>query len=170
VKKKPRKPRKLADVGTVAEALHLDARRIQQLVAEGLPKEARGKYDSLKCLRWYVRYLQEKLARSFEGHGGAGDATGLTDQRLRGMKATTELREMELALKKGLTVNVADVQAAWSELVLMTKARMMSIPPRLAVEVMGETSRVMIQAKIEKAIKDSLNQLADDGTNYPPRK
>jgi phage terminase Nu1 subunit (DNA packaging protein) len=165
-----KKKGKFDDVEKVAEALHLDARRIQQLAKEGLPREGRGKYDSVKCLRWYVRYLQEKLGRSFENHGGAGESTGLTDQRLRGMMAATELKEMDLALKKGLTINISDVQAAWSELVLMTKARLMAIPPRLAVEVMGETSRVMIQAKIEKAIKDSLNQLADDGSNYPQRK
>ena len=38
---------------------------------------------------------------------------------------------------------------------LTTKARIMAIAPRLAPELVGETSRVMIQAKIEKASKEA---------------
>jgi len=45
----------------------------------------------------------------------------------------------------------------------MTKARIMAIPSLLAPEVMGETSRVMIQAKIEKSCKEALAYLAKAG-------
>jgi phage terminase Nu1 subunit (DNA packaging protein) len=158
------------DVGKVAQALNLEVRRIQQLVKEGMPREARGQYDPVKCMLWYIRYLQAKLERNFVDNGGGGESLGLNDQRVRLMRADADLKEMELSLKKEQTVYLVDVRAALVDLVLMTKARLLAIPPRLAVEVMGETSRVMIQAKIEKAIKDSLNQLADDGSNYPPRK
>ena len=64
---------------------------------------------------------------------------------------------------------MTDVRAMLSDVVLMTKARLLAIPPRLAIDILGESSRVMIQAKIERAIKDALNQLADDGSNYPKR-
>jgi phage terminase Nu1 subunit (DNA packaging protein) len=159
------------EVAKVAQALNLEPRRIQQLVKEGMPREARGLYDPVKCMLWYIRYLQEKLATNFSNNGGGDENLGgLNDQRVRLMKADADLREMELSLKKEQTVYLVDVRSALIDLVLMTKARLLAIPPRLAVEVMGETSRVMIQAKIEKAIKDSLNQLADDGSNYPPRK
>jgi hypothetical protein len=57
-------------------------------------------------------------------------------------------------------------------MVLMTKARLLAVPARLAVDLVNETSRVMIQAKIEKAIKEALTTLADDGSTYHfvPRK
>jgi hypothetical protein len=55
------------------------------------------------------------------------------------------------------------------DLVVMTKARILATPPRIAPEVMGESSLVMIQAKIEKGLKEALSHLADDGSNYTPR-
>jgi hypothetical protein len=36
----------------------------------------------------------------------------------------------------------------------------MAIPPRLAPELVGETSRVMIQAKIEKFCREALHSLS----------
>jgi hypothetical protein len=39
----------------------------------------------------------------------------------------------------------------------------------LAIDILGESSRVMMQAKIERAIKDALTQLADEGQGYPDR-
>jgi phage terminase Nu1 subunit (DNA packaging protein) len=136
-------------------------RRIQQLVKEGLPQLARGKYDQGKCFEWYVRYLHNKIEKKGD------EFSGLNEQRLRGLRASAETRELELAQKKGELVKLCDVQRVWGDLILMTKARLLSIPPRLAIDVLGESSRVMMQAKIERAIKDALTQLADEGATYP---
>ena len=53
----------IVDVERVAQALNLDARRVQQLVKLGMPKEGRGQYDAVKCLLWYIRYLQAALEK-----------------------------------------------------------------------------------------------------------
>jgi hypothetical protein len=45
-------------------------------------------------------------------------------------------------------------------LVLTTKGQIMAIPPRLAPDLVGETSCVMVQAKLEKACKEALGYLA----------
>lgn len=156
----------LVNVDKLAKALNLQARRIQQLVKEGMPREDRGRYDLGACMLWYIRYLQGVIEKKSANVNG--EFLGLNDQRVRGLRADAELKEMELALKRGQTANLTDVRSALANLVLMTKARLLAVPPRLAGEVMGEGSLVMIQAKIEKAIKDALNQLADDGSNYPP--
>jgi hypothetical protein len=76
------------------------------------------------------------------------------------LRAEAELKEMELARQRGLLVAIADVESEWSSLVLSIKARIMAIPPRLAPEILRETSRVMAQAKIEKYCKEALAQLA----------
>ena len=85
------------------------------------------------------------------------------------MRASIEMKEIELAQKKGELVKLYVVKRVWSDLILMTRARLLSLPPRLAIDVFGESSRVMLQAKIERAIKDALTQLEDDGQNYPER-
>ena len=55
----------------VAQALSLTEPRVHQLVNEGLPKEGRGQYDAVKCMLWYIRYLQnaieKRTAPAFDG-------------------------------------------------------------------------------------------------------
>lgn len=155
------------DVTKVASALNLDERRVQQLVKEGMPREARGQYDPVKCMLWYIRFLQQALEKkavpTLEG-GYAGER----EERVRLLRADADLREMELARERGLVVALPDIEATLTDLVLTTKARIMAIPPRLAPELVGEMSRVMIQAKLEKACKESLAYLAravNDGGN-----
>jgi hypothetical protein len=60
-------------------------------------------------------------------------------------------------------VAIPDVEKMMTDLVLTTKARMMAIPPRLAPDLVGEGSRVMIQAKLEKALKEAMSYLAQQG-------
>jgi phage terminase Nu1 subunit (DNA packaging protein) len=151
----------------VAQALNLTESRVHQLVKEGLPKEARGQYDPVKCMLWYIRYLQQALEKksvpTFDG-GFVGER----EERVRLLRADADLREMELAKERGLLVALPDIEATLTDLVLTTKARIMAIPPRLAPELVGERSRVMIQAKLEKACNESLAYLAkavNDGGN-----
>jgi phage terminase Nu1 subunit (DNA packaging protein) len=155
------------DVTKVASALNLDERRVQQLVKEGMPREARGQYDPVKCMLWYIRYLQQALEKKAVPTLDGG-FVGEREERVRLLRADADLREMELAKERGLLVALPDIESKLTDLVLTTKARIMAMPPRLAPELVGETSRVMIQAKIEKACKESLAYLAravNDGGN-----
>ena len=67
---------------------------------------------------------------------------------------------MELARERSLVISINDYERTLADLILTTKARIMAIPPRLAPDLVGETSRVMVQAKLEKACKESLAYLA----------
>lgn len=125
---------------------------------EGLPREERGKYELGKCLLWYIRYLQNALE-----HRGVqtpdGEVSSLREERLALLRLDRELREIELAEKRGQLVAIADVEKAMSDLVLTTKARIMGVAARLAADLVGETSRVMIQAKVEKEVRAALSHL-----------
>lgn len=153
------------DVKRVAETLNLDIRRIQQLVKEGLPRAKRGRYDERKCSRWYIRYLQNALEKRGVAKG-SGKYAEERDERVRLIRADADLREIELARERGQLIALPDYERTLADLILTTKARILAIPPRVAAELVGETSRVMIQAKLEKACKDALAYLArerDDG-------
>ncbi len=152
------------DVMRIASALNLEKRRVQQLVAEGMPRAARGQYDPVKCMLWYIRYLQAALEKKSVPTADGGYA-GEREERVRLLRADADLREIELAKQRGLLVALHDVEAELTDLVLTTKARIMAIPPRLAPELVGEHSRVMIQAKLEKACKEALAYLAKAGND-----
>jgi phage terminase Nu1 subunit (DNA packaging protein) len=143
----------------IAQALNLTEQRVHQLVKEGLPKEGRGRYDPVKCMLFYIRYLQRALERKSIPTLDGGYA-GEREERVRLLRADADLREIELAKERGQLVAINDVEKDLTDLVLTTKARIMAIPPRLAPELVGEMSQVMIQAKLEKACRESLSYLA----------
>src|SRR5215469_7783064 len=164
----------VVDLKQVSKALNVSERRVQQLAKEGLPKEDRGRYDLGKCMLWYIRYLQAALEASGRRDSGDAEFIGAREERARLLRAEAELKEMELAKQRGQLVAIADVEQEYSNLAHAIKARIMAIPPRLAAEIVGETSRVMAQAKIEKYCKEALAQLAqaDDasGNQDPPKR
>lgn len=149
----------LVDVTKVAAALNLTPQRVQQLVHEGMPREARGQYDAVKCMLFYIRYLQRALEKkavpTLEG-GFVGER----EERIRLLRADADLREIELAKERSQLVALQDVEREFTDLVLTTKARILAVAPRLAPEMIGENSRVMAHAKIEKALKEALLDLS----------
>jgi phage terminase Nu1 subunit (DNA packaging protein) len=152
----------IVDIARVAQALNLHVRRVQYLVKEGMPREARGKYDAVKCMCWYIRYLQILIEKKSIP---PAHQVGKSAERVRLLRAKADIAELQLARVRSQLVTVADVDAFHNELVDITTRFMMTIPPRLACELVGETSRIMIQAKIEKAIEEVLSALAKGPTN-----
>jgi len=149
----------IVSVGKVAKALNLTPQRVQQLANEGLPKEDRGRYDLGKCMLWYIRYLQTALEKKAVPMANGG-YSGEREERIRLLRAEAELKEMELAKQRGQLVAISDVESEWSNLVAATKGMILAIPPRVAPELVGESSRIVIEAKIKKECKEALRLLA----------
>jgi|SRR5277367_3422268 len=146
-------------VGKVASALNLTEQRVQQLVKKGLPREARGRYDAVKCMLWYIRYRQgvlEKRSMPTPDDGFSGERV----ERVRLLRAHADLREMELTSQRSSVIPVADNERTLAIVIQTTKARVMAIAPRAAIDVTGQKSRVMVQALIEKQCKEALSYLA----------
>lgn len=157
--------RKSLTVKQLAALLKLKPRRIQQLSAEGMPKISRGRYDFQKAVLWYVCFLQDAIQKN-KSMISEGKFAGVQTERARKLRADAELKEIELAEQRGQLVAIPDVVKVFVDLVHMTKARVLATPPRIASAVLGETSQIMIQAIVEKQLKEALNELADDGANY----
>jgi hypothetical protein len=149
----------VTDVGRIAKALNLTEQRVQQLVKEGMPREARGLYDAVKCMAWYIRYLQKALEKKSIPIRD-GSYSGEREQRVRLLTADADLKEIQLAKERGELVAISDVEAEMTNLVLTTKARILAVAPRVAPELLGLTSRVMAHAIVEKALNEALLQLS----------
>jgi phage terminase Nu1 subunit (DNA packaging protein) len=157
----------IVSVESLASEFGITSSRIHQLVELGLPKETRGRYDLRKCSRWYIRYLQKAVERKGVPTSQGGFASE-REERTRLLRADADLKEIELARQRSQLVSIADVEALVTDLVLTTKVRILAIPPRLAPDLVGETSRVMIHAKLEKACKEALVYLSKAADNGPP--
>lgn len=98
-----------------------------------------------------------------------GGFVGECEERVRLLRSQADLSEIELSKQRSQLVATQDVEMAMNDLVVTTRARVMAIAPRLAPELLGQTSRVMVHAKIEKALKDVLLSLSKyDGRRHGP--
>jgi phage terminase Nu1 subunit (DNA packaging protein) len=143
----------------IAKALNLTEARVHQLVHEGLPKEGRGQFDPIKCLMFYIRYLQNKLELKTVPTLD-GSFVGEREERIRLLRTQADLAEIELSEQRSQLVSIEDVQKEWTDFCETTTAVIMAIPSQLAPQLLGQTSRMMVHAKIEGAIKEALLRLS----------
>jgi phage terminase Nu1 subunit (DNA packaging protein) len=149
----------IVNITKVASALNLTESRVHQLVKEGLPREGRGQYDPVRCMLFYIRYLQRALEKKAVPTLDGG-FVGEREERIRLLRADADLREMELAGERGQLVAIQDVEKEMTDLILTTKARVLAVASRVAPELLGLTSRVMAHAIVEKGLKEALLQLS----------
>lgn len=146
-------------VGTLAELLLIDPRRVQQLSKEGIfPKAERGRYDSVKCVHQYIRFLREQ-------------AKGRDPEKVKEEKAlVAENRKLkELARKKqeGILVDAEDLRRELAKLFTDVKTRVRGIAPKCAQEVAhmkgskgGRELITAIEALLKKEHDGALEELS----------
>jgi hypothetical protein len=89
-------------------------RRVQQLVKdEGMPKDARGRYNAQKCVLWYIRYLHRLLDRV--GPRASNEPTALDTARERKEVAAARKLELEAERLDGSSMPIAEHEARLSE-------------------------------------------------------
>lgn len=148
-----------ANVEQVSKALNVTVRRVNQLVHEGMPRAERGAYDLGGCMLWYIRYLQKALAKKAT-MGEDGEISSLQGSRQELLKVQIERERFELEREKRLHIPIATHEFIVSDLIQETKARVRAVGSRISQDLVGETSRLMIQAKLDKAHDEALRQLA----------
>jgi phage terminase Nu1 subunit (DNA packaging protein) len=135
-------------------------RWISVLVGKGLPRLSHGRFETIPCLTWYIGFLRDALAKRDGDADGDTVAVRTRAAKLKQSEALAELRQIELEQTQGHLVAIEDVEHEMTDLVLVTKARIMAIAPRLAPVLVGETDRAVIQARIEKSCREALHALA----------
>ena len=139
----------MAGIQRIADSFGLTPRRIQQLAKEpGFPKVARGDYDELACLRWYVKFLQDKLS------AGTVRADGQVTGRERYDTAKAEMAELELAEKRKQILTVADFEHAVAAMITPAVHELLAVEPRLRSVIGSEAA-----ARAGDEIKRSLRSL-----------
>jgi hypothetical protein len=129
----------------------ISRQRVEKLVAAGtLPSGAAAGVQ----LHAYIANLRE-LSYS--------DDPKLVESRRRLSSARAESAEMDLAERRGESVNVADVEKRWGEMVTSFRARMLLLPPTAAPLVAAPDRIPEAQAILQKFVYEALSELAGDG-------
>jgi phage terminase Nu1 subunit (DNA packaging protein) len=142
-------------LATVAKLLDLTERRVNQLAKEGvLPKTARGRYELVPVVRAYIAYLRQKAVNSDVSRDD------WQTQRTRLTKLKADMAEMEKLQMQDRLIPADDVSDAWEAMVSNMKAKMLSLPSKVATAVFvaedaGESKRI-----IKEQINEALAELA----------
>ena len=83
-------------VDKIAQVFRISERSVQRLVTiDGMPRDARGKYDLAKCMAWYIRHLHQKVC------GCSGPCEGFKPHEREMANARAERK---MALKEALDI------------------------------------------------------------------
>jgi len=148
--------------------IHLKSRRIYDLRHEGMPLVAPGRYDLGACCRWYICYLQRKIAERANPPGtSATAAVGVAKNTILAIEV--EMKQMLLTEKREQLVSIEKVQKDLHAIVREIRRRFGELPRKIAAEVVGETDLAVSQVKIDRCLKNALTQLAVFDPEHPLR-
>jgi phage terminase Nu1 subunit (DNA packaging protein) len=143
----------------VAAVLGVTTRRVQQLAAEGIiAKPERAKYDLVKCVQGYIRFLQERSTVDQSGEQPAFDGK---KERARLTKAQADKEELEVAALRGDLVAADQEAAVWTAYLANVRAKLLAIPHKIAPRVLIVTDLAEAQGLIEGEIHECLKELAE---------
>lgn len=148
----------------LATLFHLTPRRVQMLARdEGMPQAGRGKYDLLRCVEWYIGFLQKSLASRGPS---SSDRDGMAEMRaakLRQAQADAAMAEWEMEQTRGTLAPVADMAALWEDAVRRMRARVLASIGMAAVRCVGMTTVPQAHAVLEGVMHEALKELAKVG-------
>jgi len=145
----------MATIQECAAHLGISTKYFTDLLADGtIKKRPRGEYDLEEIRTAYIKRLRESAA----GRATAG-ALNLADERARLSKEQADGKEMENAIERGELVYIEDVAKRFEEGLSKVRAKLLSIPTKIAPEAAAAEDAKEVQRLIEGAIVEALNEL-----------
>ncbi|MGG1442105.1 hypothetical protein ABE354_08600 [Brevibacillus laterosporus] len=139
----------------LSEMLDLSARRIQQLAEEGIfVREKRGRYKAIESMKNYISFIQEKDS------DGESEVDYYEEKALH-ERAKREKAEIEVALLKGQMHKSQDVAAVMNDMVASCRAKLLSLPTKIAPSLLGKEDVAHVRELISKEIREALNELSE---------
>jgi phage terminase Nu1 subunit (DNA packaging protein) len=140
---------------TLATLLNLTQQHVANLAQDGIiPKIGHGQYDVIPAVQAYVRYLQG-LAK-----GRRMETEEVHAERARLVRAQAARAELEVEQRKGLLLPVIDVLHSWEQLVDAFRARLLSLPMRLAPRLVAMNESRTIQTALTASVREALQELS----------
>jgi len=161
-------PTRIVNIRQLGDVVNLKERRLYDLRHEGMPQISPGRYDLGACCRWYICYLQRKIAeRANPPETSATAAVAVTKNTILAIEV--EMKQMHLTEKREQIISAEKVQKDVKAIVREIRRRFGELPRKIAAEVLGETDLAVSQVKIDRCLKNALTQLAVFDPEHPLR-
>jgi phage terminase Nu1 subunit (DNA packaging protein) len=153
----------------LARVMDVAPKSIADLVAKGMPHEARGQYDVGRCLAWYVRFLHAQMTRRGITEEERNSGVNLRVERHRLLKIQADLGELELLERRRAVIPVVVYEKLLIGWVITIRQRVLALPGRLSTLLVG-LDRRSIHDVIDRECRDTLLILSKeaDGDGTEP--
>ncbi|MGG1599324.1 hypothetical protein [Paenibacillus naphthalenovorans] len=133
--------------------LGLSSRRVQQLAEEGiLLKASRGLYKGIESIRGYISVIQSKTE---------AEEVELYKEKALHERAKREIAELKLAKLKNHMHDAADVEQVMTNMLVIFRSRILSIPDKVAPKVLGVKNVSQISDLINTEVLEALTELSE---------
>lgn len=144
---------------TLGNILGITDRRVRQLVDETIIETiARGKYDLFKCVQRYCTYLRQKTEADSNKQGAKID---YDNEHALHEKVKREKADLQFKVMKGEMHRAIDVENVMVDMITNAKTKLLGIPAKAAPMIIGYTNIPQIQSILQKAVYETLEELAD---------
>src|ERR671913_163957 len=136
--------------------LGLTDRSVRDLAADGtIPRSRRGRYPLKVCVRAYCAHAREVAA----GRTSQDGELDIVAERARLAKEQADKLEMENAAARGELLPRGHVVSALQAVFARCRARLLSLPTKLAPLIVGEESPAVVQNRITQGVHEALEEL-----------
>ena len=102
--------------------------------------------------------------------GGVIIGSSYDEARTRKINAEAEIAELELQRIKATMCFTADVVKAWESVLHACRAKLLAVPTKMAPIVSGISDTGMVKDRLEDAIREALDELANYNPSVDPVK
>jgi phage terminase Nu1 subunit (DNA packaging protein) len=149
----------------LAHLLNVSRTTLAAWIRDGMPYLKRADRD--EGIPWVfdiaevVRWREERAAQ------GNGTPTDYLEAQTRKMAAEAELAEIKLAKERGDAVSIRDTEKAWSNIMVNFRAKMLTLPQRLAPILVGQSNERAIAGMLKEEIYQALDELSRMTVDVP---
>lgn len=145
----------------LSNVLGITSRRVRQLREEGFFSFAEGgkKYSLEKCVQEYIEYKVRTETKS-------GTSIDVEREKAEHEQIKKNISKLKLRKLKKELHEAADVELFLGEMLINFRNRLLSIPSKLAVQVVGETDVNKVIELLQKEMYETLDELSE----YDPDK
>jgi len=130
-------------------------RWIDRLVIEkGLPRLAKGQYDLVACLKWYIVYIRQQAERDDEKTGNSPNA-----EKLLAAKANRE--ELKYLRERGDLERRDTLKTDFIAPIAAMRAKLLAMPKRLAPLLKNAKDEHDVERIAETHIYQALTEIAE---------
>lgn len=141
----------------LAKFLRVNTSRVHQMAREGIipkPRGGRANWDLMACIHAYWDYKEQSA-----GKPESKDADYWLE-KTRLTKAQADKEELIIAEKRNELISAEEIYQRFVNCVLACRAKLLSLPTKMAYELIEINNPNIIKNKLEQTIDEALLELA----------